>query len=414
MKKPLHKHIGNTAKKFHGHITKYLYERDTIFATAWVFIFILMVKVLPMPNLHFFDAMHLALEDFDMNDISYAKLDMASKKPDPRIAIINIGNADREGIAAIIEKTAELKPKVMGLDAYFEGPRDSVKDAKLKEVIEKNKNLVMLSRLEPNEKTEKWEIKEDYYKEAWQQSGFGNLIGENKGSVRMTTPYEKVEDSVIYSFAATLVKNYSPDDFKTLKKRKDHYEIINYTRRVNNYMLIEPEQLFNGEVGDSAIEGKIVLLGYVNEDPFNIEDKVFTPMNPKFAGKSTPDMNGIVVHANIISMILDHNYVKKLPFWVALLVAIIIGWLHMSFFIRYYLENHIWFHLVAKLAQLVSAVFFVYVGIFLYNRYAIKLDMSLTLVVIVLSVDIIYFYEAWATWMHKKFNYHTVFKPHQH
>jgi len=40
MKKPLHKHIGHHAKKVHGHFTKYLYERDTIFATIWVFLFI--------------------------------------------------------------------------------------------------------------------------------------------------------------------------------------------------------------------------------------------------------------------------------------------------------------------------------------------------------------------------------------
>ena len=134
----------------------------------------------------------------------------------------------------------------------------------------------------------------------------------------------------------------------------------------------------------------------------------------KFAGKSTPDMNGIVVHANIISMILDGNYIKKLPSWVTLLAAVLIGWLHMSFFIRYYLENHIWFHLVAKLAQLLSAIFFVYVGIVLFDRFAIKLDMKLTLVVIVLAVDIIYFYEAFAVWMHKKFHYHTVFHQKHH
>jgi len=27
---------------------------------------------------------------------------------------------------------------------------------------------------------------------------------------------------------------------------------------------------------------------------------------------------------------------------------------------------------------------------------------------------VIYFYEAWAVWMHKKFHYKTVFKPHHH
>jgi CHASE2 domain-containing sensor protein len=173
-------------------------------------------------------------------------------------------------------------------------------------------------------------------------------------------------------------------------------------------------------VEESYIKGKIALLGYINQDENgdenenDIEDKVFTPMNEKFAGKSRPDMNGVVVHANIISMILDHNYIKKLPSWVNIVIAILIGWLHMSFFIRYYLENHIWFHLVAKFAQLLSAIFFVYVGIFLFDKFKMKLDMTLTLVVIILAVDIIYFYEAFAVWMHKKFGYKTVFHQKHH
>jgi len=137
-------------------------------------------------------------------------------------------------------------------------------------------------------------------------------------------------------------------------------------------------------------------------------------MNEKVAGKSTPDMNGIIVHANIISMILENNYVREMPAWVGWLAAILIGWLHMSLFIRYYLESHIWFHLVAKIAQIFSALFFVYMGMLIYDKFRIKIDMELTLVVIVLAIDIIYFYEALAMWMHKKFKFATVFTHHHH
>ena len=137
-------------------------------------------------------------------------------------------------------------------------------------------------------------------------------------------------------------------------------------------------------------------------------------MNHRYYGKSVPDMNGIVVHANIISMVLENNYVKKLPSWANLLIAVLICWLHMSFFVRYYLESHIWFHLVAKIAQVLSAIFFVWLGIYLFDKYRLKVDLKLSLIVIVMAVDVIYFYEAWAVWMHKKYKYHTVFKPHGH
>ena len=191
--------------------------------------------------------------------------------------------------------------------------------------------------------------------------------------------------------------------------------LINYARRTSKYNIIRDyEQLLQGGVEDAYIKDKIVLLGYVNENPDDIEDKKFTPMNERFFGKSVPDMNGIVVHANIISMVLDNNYIKKLPSWVNWLVAILICWLHMSFFIRYYLENHIWFHLVAKIAQLASAIIFAYLGMLLFERFNIKLDMKLSLIVIVMAVDVIYFYEAFAVWLHKKIGFKTLFHQHDH
>ena len=414
MKIRIHKHIGFHFKRFHGHITKYLYERDTIFATAWVFIFILVLKFVFSLNTHFLDPISLAFEDFDLNDLAYSQLGEKKDSIDKRIVIVNIGHADREELAFLIEKTHALGPKVMGLDSYFEGPRDSVKDAALREVFEKTPNLVVVSRIHWDHHTGKGEMKEDFFQEAFHQTGFGNLTGEDLGTKRHISGYEKIDDSVHYCFAGQIVRNYDAKAFRKFAKRKEHNEIINYTRRSDRYLVLEPDDVMSRELTDTVLKDKIVLLGYVNPDPNDIEDKVFTPMNEKFAGKSHPDMNGIVVHANFISMILDKDYINQLPLWVNILFAIVIGWLHMSFFIRYYLENHIWFHLVAKLAQLASAVFFVFAGIYLYDRFNIKLDMKLTLVVIVLSVDIIYFYEAFAVWMHKRFGYTTVFHQKHH
>lgn len=414
MKIRIHKHIGFHFRRFHGHVTKYLYERDTVFATLWVFILIGFLKFIFSLNMHFFDPISQGLDDFDLNDIGYSKIDLNKSALDSNIVIVNIGHADREELAYIIEKTNALHPKIMGLDAYFEGPRDSLKDAILRETFEKTNNLVVISRLVWEHHGKHLRKEEDYFEESFKQTGFGNLTGQDKGVMRNVSAYEKLEDSTLYCFAGMLVKNFDDKAFRKFKKRKDHNEIINYTRRTESFKVIDYSDIMNDQVEESYIKGKIVLLGYVSNNPFDIEDKVFTPMNPKFSGKSVPDMNGIVVHANIISMILSDNYIKKLPSLVNILVAILIGWLHMSFFIRYYLENHIWFHLVAKLAQLASAIFFVFAGMILYHEFHIKLDMKLTLVVIVLSVDIIYFYEAFAVWMHQKFGYTTVFHHKHH
>ena len=125
-------------------------------------------------------------------------------------------------------------------------------------------------------------------------------------------------------------------------------------------------------------------------------------------------MYGVVVHANMLSMAIENNYIRKMPAWFSWILAIVIGWIHMAIFIKYYLDHHIWFHLVAKIAQLLSAILFLYLDLWFYETYRIKLDMKLTLIVIVMAVDVIYFYEAWASWMHRRFKYRTVFGHHGH
>ncbi|MEO7983662.1 MAG: CHASE2 domain-containing protein, partial [Bacteroidota bacterium] len=245
---------------------------------------------------------------------------------------------------------------------------------------------------------------------------FVNLFNDSLASVRAHQPFvEDHAEKTYQSFSAAVVQAYDPVAYEKLEEKGRHHAVlINYERHVSQYLVVNYEDLLMGNVDDPAIAGKIILFGYINNDRNDISDKFFTPMNERYYGKSIPDMSGIVLHANIISMALDNNYIKKLPSWANWLIAILVCWLHMSFFIRYYLESHIWFHLIAKIAQVFSIFLFTGLGIYLFNSYRLKVDLKMSLIVIVLAVDVIYFYEAWAVWMHKKFNYKTVFKPHHH
>ncbi|MGB3155167.1 MAG: CHASE2 domain-containing protein [Chitinophagaceae bacterium] len=413
MKKPLHKHIGHQARKVHGRVTKYLLERDTMFATVWVFLFIIILGSIPL-NLGVINPIKLGLKDFDSNDLSYSKLGKAEHTDiDTNIVIINIGHADREGIAYIIEKTATLEPKVMALDVVFDEARDPSKDSLLRETFKKNKNLVVAVKYQLDS-SEKMIVTRNYFKDDAHQYGYVNFPNEDKETTRYFFPLKKTHDTSFTFFSSAILKFYDTVAYKKLIKKGDSKVMINYSRHTNQYLVINADDLLMNNVDSSAIKGKIALLAYVNTNPDDIEDKKFTPMNEKYAGKSHPDMNGIVIHANIISMALENNYIKKLPLWGNMLIAIFVCWLHMSFFVHYYLESHIWFHLVAKIAQVASAIFFMWLGIYLFDKYRLKVDMKMSLVVIVLAVDVIYFYEAWAVWMHKKFNFTTVFKPHHH
>lgn len=409
----IHRRIGRRLKKFTTHYTKYLAERDTIFATIAVFVFLILLGMIPI-NFYVLNPMKLALKDFDFNDIAYAKLKQGTTDTfDRHIRIVNIGDADRGKLAYIIEKVSSFKPKVIGLDAYFEAEKDPFKDSILRDVFEKTPNLIVGARLGINEKNE-FVKKPDFFEKSLSQTGFVNLNAMDIGTVRNFAPFEEIDHKIYPHFTSAIAKIYDSNAYNKLKKRHKEVEIINYSRHQSQYFTIDKEDLMEDAIADTILRDKIVLLGYVNEDPDDIEDKKFTPLNVNYAGKQYPDMNGVMVQANIISMILEGNYAHKMPKWGAWLVAVLIGWLHMSLFIRYYLEDHIWFHLVAKLVQVFSVIIFAYLGIYLYQEYRIKLEMKYTIYVIALSVDIIYFYEAFAVWMHKKFGFKTVFHQHHH
>src|SRR5688572_28168173 len=146
--KAIHKRIGSRVKKYHQQFTKYLYERDTIFATIWVFLFIIILGSIPL-NLYVLNPLKQALQDFDFNDLTYAKLEKAEKTPfDSRIVIVNIGHEDREVLSMVIDKVAAGKPKVMGLDALFHGELDPYKDSLLNETFKRHDNLVVAYRLD--------------------------------------------------------------------------------------------------------------------------------------------------------------------------------------------------------------------------------------------------------------------------
>ena len=352
MKKPFHKHIAHHTKRYTKHLTKYLYERDTIFATIGVFVFLIILGMIPL-NFGAMNPMKMALQDFDFNDITYSNLEKGKGKDDKfdrRIAIVNIGHLDREGIAYLIEKVNTMNPKVIGLDALFEGAREPEKDSILRSVLEKTNNLVGVSRILPKE--DSFVVDANYFDESLKKRGSAILLGEGIGTIRLYNPFETILGQKYPHITTAIVKEFDSIKYEIIIKRNKETETINYTNRKDKYQIIEAEDLMNENVETKLITDKIVLIGYIATDVNDIEDKKFTPMNDKVVGKSLPDMDGIVVQANIISMVLDGNYIKKTPKWVAWLIAILIGWLHMSLFIRYYLEDHIWFHLVAKIAHL--------------------------------------------------------------
>jgi len=390
---------------------KYLFKKDTLLATIAVFIVMGLLALLPF-NTHILDPFKLALQDFDYHDMAYSKLEKNKAVPvDTNIVIVNIGNADRMAIAAIVQKAASADPKVIGLDVIFNESRDSVADHVLDKVLRSEPKLVMAYNLQTHEHALRHE---GYFFESTGNKGFVNFVGEEGGVIRHVVPAVNENDHEYIPFAAAVVKKLSTEKYEALQKRKNSTEVINYTSSANKFIVIEGTDLLNGTADAQNLTGKTVLVGYVSSNAYDMEDMHFTPMNSRFAGKSLPDLNGVFVHANIIKMIMEESYIKRTPAWINWVVAVLLCWLHMAVFIRFYLDKHLWFHLVAKTAQILSAILFVYLGLLVFYKFNIKANMTITLVAIILAVDVLYFYEAFCTWLHKKTGYKTIFAHASH
>jgi len=211
MKKPLHKKIGHGIRKYHLHFTKYLYERDTIFATIWVFLFIIILGSIPL-TLGFFNPIKLGLKDFDFNDVSYSNLQKAQLKEgknnkfDDRIVIVNIGQADREGLALMIDKAGAMNSRIMALDVLFYGEKDPQQDSLLSEVFKRNKNLIAAHQLLLSGPEGDTIITAGDYIKTASNYAFVNLFTDSLSSVRYYEPFEKDHNKKLYkSFTSAII-----------------------------------------------------------------------------------------------------------------------------------------------------------------------------------------------------------------
>ncbi len=385
---------------------KYLFKRDTILATVMVFMVMGLLALVPI-NTHVLDPIKMALQDFDYNDLAYSQFDKnAQTSVDTNIVIMNIGDADRVGIAAIISALVSKKPAVVGVDVLFTQPKAPGPDSLLAQLFSESDKVVLAYNLQSQKALLS---AEGFLLPNARHAGYANFVGEEGGSIRHTAPMIKKKDIIYQSFAAAVAQVAYPDAYKKLTKRNNLTEQVNYTRTAEKFLVVEGKELLSGNETSISFAGKTILLGYISPDPNSIEDKHFTPFNKKSVGKTVPDMDGVFIHANIISMIRDRDYVNKTPVWINWLLASVLGWLHMSLFIRFFIDKHLWFHLVAKMAQIISAVLFVYLGLLFYFKWDVKINLTPTFVAIILAVDVLYFYEAISTWLHKRFGIPSLF-----
>lgn len=395
---------------------------DSIFAT--IFIYVFMFLVLNISQLNIFDAFDpigQALADMEMTDYAFSEL-RDPLPPDTTIVLANIGPLGRAQIADQLKIIDKYGPKVIGVDSFFKGyNNDTIGSMSLSFAIASLKSdLVMASAVQQSDSLNAIHAGEEIYDVLYKSDSM-YMVGAEHALANLDTEADYQDDIKIcrnfppqreiistgekhIAFGAKLAYIYDSTSLEPLLERDNEFEIINYRgdfvnfyeedRYATRFYALDWDQILREDFEPNLLKGKIVILGFMGEE-FGApewEDKFFTPLNPKIAGRANPDMFGPVIHANITSMILNRDYVDSFSQTVENILGVVLCFLNVLLFSYIYRTVGAWYDGATKLIQVVEVLLLLFFTIYIFSWQSFKLELTAGLFAVALAGDLLEIY----------------------
>jgi CHASE2 domain-containing sensor protein len=369
-----------------------------------------------------FDPLGKALGDMELTDIAFSQL-REDPPIDTNVVIVNIGYLSRGDIGRQIMTINQFKPKVIALDIIFScdgGVRDSINCPQAYDTLN---NMIFASAVQ---ETPTMVLAE----KLWQSKALIDKYGDTdiydsiehtdaelrntayEGFVNLETDAEHQEDLKVcrtynpkmevagkteLAFSTMVAMLY--DSVRTQKylNREEHSETINYRGNIvdwhgassypGRYAVLDWDQaLDTTQFVTNMIKDKIIIMGFLGSDlrDTSWDDKFITPLNKNYAGKTRPDMYGVVVHANAVSMILNEDYVGVLDIFDEYLIAFVICFLNVALFSLITRKMPLWFDGLSIVIQLIQILVFSFLMIYMFSWISFKLNITITLAAVAL------------------------------
>lgn len=396
---------------------------DCVIAT--VFVFLAMWGIFRLTQLNIFNAFDpigQALSDVELTDYVFSRL-REDPNVDQNIVVVNIGEISRRGIAQQIQIISKYKPRVIGIDSFLDcetGFRDTVNcpqlidtmgNLMLSNAIKEAGNVILVSKVFQRDtlladdefdslRRSDAAFLDDAYGDGYASLDTDAAFQDDVKTCRAFNPLLKVNGETQQAFAVAMAMVYDSVKTKKFLSRNNYTEVINYRGNVfdifgsTNYpqmfYTLDVEDVFNENFVAEMITDKIVIFGYLGQtlgDP-SWSDKFYTPLNKKLAGKANPDMFGAVVHANIISMIMNEDYVDEMEEWQEAVLAFLICLLNVALFSLINTNLPIWYDGITKLLQFIQLIVYTMLMVFIFDWYTFKFNVTLTLAAVALVGDI--------------------------
>ncbi|MBK6822963.1 MAG: CHASE2 domain-containing protein [Saprospiraceae bacterium] len=395
-------------------MNQFKYYHGFVFSIISV-LFLFLLHHLPVNQL-FIDPFSEAIKHQDLIDVSFSKFRDHSdpKLFDSRIFIINSGITDRRKVATAINFLSRKSTKVIGIDLLFDTLYSTPADTLLRNAILSSPKLTLAYSFEEAKlhKPSTMEMHSHPFFTKSDNQAYVNLATNDGFSVRTFEPFHNVEGNLVPSFSTKIALIFNPDILSSLNARGVDKEWINFRRvqpgvsgmiypinsgQNSHYALVNIDQFLNdtSSYDDNYFKDKIVLVGFCGEHDasLSMKDRYYTPLNERSSGRSIPDMFGVIIHANIISMLLDEDYIDDVPEWLLYLFSFFI------FFINYYIflkvvEKKLFFTVAfIRLIQILQFVFLYSCCILLLCGLNIKLGFILIITSVILSFELFEFYQ---------------------
>lgn len=294
---------------------------------AAIIIFVVMALIEILPNMiEPLAKLQFSFTDYRLIDIYYSTYWESEKKRDD-IVLVNIEYLDRDSIALVIDKINQLDPSVIGLNVFFQHKKDSTKDNMLRKALSKSKKLVF-----PIIISEELNKTSNTFFTNFPQTtiGFGDIWREvgDFGAKDVVTSFLAStikEKDTINSFAVEVVKRYNPDLLKLSSIEPLKFEFIKYKADTSGFQIVNWRSLMNDK-WNRSFKNKIVLIGFlgIRESSYkNLADKFITPLNSNISGDKDPDSYSLTIHANIIAMFIDNDFISSITQIVSIILVII-------------------------------------------------------------------------------------------
>ena len=382
-------------------------------------------KVTDLKLFQAFDSMGQALRDFELTDYAFSNL-RPDISVDERIVLVNIGNLSRREVAQQILMISQYKPRVIAFDGFFNcegGLRDSINcrplldtlgNLMLSSAIQGTPNFVLATKLLQTDSLAQFDSNDadsleysDPMFNDYATHGFVTLptdatYQEDVKQCRSVYPRRIINGKEELAFSVRIAMQYDSVMAKKFLARGKEEELVNFKRnfevrqlRLNSlkndetastnfgtqYYVVDVDDMLQGNVLPELFKDNIILMGFLGDyiGDSSWDDKFFTPLNKVVGGRANPDMFGLVVHANIVSMILEEDYINTIGEWMRYLIAFLVCLLTVALFIWIDRNLPVWFDALSVTIQLVELLIISSFIIFAFASWNLKLDLTVAI-----------------------------------